>query len=66
MSIKLNMLKSAASSSGAATIRIFLRITAGYLNVLKGELPSRALAESDKQCLMFTNQFTILKGHLSV
>ena len=66
MLIKLIMLKFATSGSVAVALRIFLRATTGYLNVLKGELPSRALTGDYKQCLMYTNQFTILKGRLSV
>lgn len=54
----------AASGSEAVVSRVFSRI-AGYLNVLKGELPSRALTWDHIQCSTYTNQFIILKGKRS-
>jgi hypothetical protein len=56
------MLLFAASSSKTAVFREFARLIAGCLNVIKSELPSRALVWSYLQCSMFTNQFTISKG----
>ncbi len=64
MLAKLFMVKFAASGSGTGVFRAFVRV-AGYLNVFKGELPSRALTWDHIQCSMFTNQFIILKGRRS-
>ncbi len=61
MLAKLFMVIFAASGSGAVASKAFVCI-AGYLNVLKGELPSRALTWDHIQCSTFTNQFIILRG----
>ncbi len=63
MLVKLFMVIFAASGSEAAA-KAFVCV-AGCLHVLKGELPSRALTWDHIQCLMFTNQFIILKGRHS-
>ena len=64
MLIKLFMVVFAASGSEAVAPKAFVCI-AGYFNVLKGELPSRALTWDLIQCSTFINQFTISKGRLS-
>ncbi len=56
------MVEFVAYSSEAVVSRAFISISAICLNVLKRNLPSRALAGSNMQCSMSTNQFTILKG----
>ena len=59
------MVKLAASGSRVVYLGAFKCIIAGYINVLKGELPSRAMPESYIPCSMFTSQFTISQGSRS-
>lgn len=55
----------AALSSETVVSMAFICIIAGYLTILKWNLPSLALTEGFKQCSMFTNQFIISKDSLS-
>ena len=59
------MVEFAALGSEAVVSRTCICIFAGCLNILKWNLPSRALTRESERCSMFTNQSITSKDSLS-